>query len=202
MALRTKTAFLFRRMCYDGEKIVTGGMTMLQSLEFAMLDWIQLHCRGELLDVLLPLISWTCNHGELWILLAVCLLVTRKHRRLGLAIACALVLDLLMVNLTIKPLVGRLRPFAVDPSIQLLVPPPGEASFPSGHTACSFAAAAAIWCSGYRKSGAAAFALAAVIAFSRLYLYVHWPSDVAGGALIGLALGWLGAGLADKLAKR
>lgn len=189
-------------MCYDGEKILTGGKTMLQSLEFAMLDWIQLHCRGELLDVLLPLISWTCNHGELWILLAVCLLATKKHRRLGLAIACALVLDLLMVNLTIKPLVGRLRPFAADPAVQLLIPQPGESSFPSGHTACSFAAAGAIWCSGYRKSGAAAFVLAAVIAFSRLYLYVHWPSDVAGGMLIGLALGWLGAGLADKLVKQ
>ena len=173
----------------------------MQSAEFAILDWIQLHCRSGLLDAVLPAISWTCNHGELWILLALALLAVKKHRRLGWSVAAALVLDLLVVNLTIKPLVGRVRPFAVHPA-ELLISPPGDASFPSGHTACSFAAAAAVWFAGYRRAGAAAFAVAAVIAFSRLYLYVHWPTDVLGGAVLGWALGWAGARLTERVYAR
>ena len=173
----------------------------MQGAELAILDWIQLHCRGGVLDAVLPAISWTCNHGELWIALALVLLAVKKHRRLGWSVAAALVLDLLVVNLTIKPLVGRVRPFAVHPA-ELLISPPGDASFPSGHTACSFAAAAAVWFAGYRRAGAAAFAVAAVIAFSRLYLYVHWPTDVLGGAVLGWALGWAGARLTERVYAR
>ena len=170
----------------------------MQSAEFAILDWIQLHCRSGVLDAVLPVISWTCNHGELWIVLALVLLAVKKHRRLGWSVAAALGLDLICCNLVLKPLIGRVRPFTVHP-VELLIAPPGEASFPSGHTACSFAAAGAIWFAGHRRAGAAAFALAAVIAFSRLYLYVHWPTDVLGGAVLGWALGWAGARLTDRV---
>lgn len=170
----------------------------MQSAELAILDWIQLHCRSGVLDAVLPAISWTCNHGELWIVLALVLLAVKKHRRLGWSVAAALVLDLICCNLVLKPLIGRVRPFAVHP-VELLIAPPGDASFPSGHTACSFAAAGAVWFAGYRRAGTAAFALAAVIAFSRLYLYVHWPTDVLGGAVLGWALGWAGARLTERI---
>ena len=170
----------------------------MQGTELAILDWIQLHCRSGVLDVVLPAISWTCNHGELWIVVALVLLAVKKHRRLGWSVAAALVLDLICCNLVLKPLIGRVRPFAVHP-VELLIAPPGDASFPSGHTACSFAAAGAVWFAGYRRAGAAAFVLAAVIAFSRLYLYVHWPTDVLGGAVLGWALGWAGARLTERI---
>ena len=129
---------------------------------------------------------------------ALVLLAVKKHRRLGWSVAAALVLDLICCNLVLKPLIGRMRPFAVHP-MELLIAPPGDASFPSGHTACSFAAAGAVWFAGYRRAGAAAFVLAAVIAFSRLYLYVHWPTDVLGGAVLGWVLGWAGAHLTERV---
>lgn len=97
-------------------------------------------------------------------------------------------MDLVSCNLLIKPLVGRVRPFAVSGAVELLTAPPLDASFPSGHTAASFAAVFAL-----RKSGSRlwkpALAVAVVIAFSRLYLYVHWPSDVLAGAVLGAACG-------------
>ena len=164
----------------------------MQSAELAILDWIQLHCRSGLLDAVLPAISWTCNHGELWILLALCLVIYKRTRRQGWTVATALVLDLVCCNLLLKPLIGRIRPFAVNTAVELLIPPPLDASFPSGHTAASFAAVFALRASG-SPLWKPALAVAAAIAFSRLYLYVHWPSDVLGGALLGAFLGWAAA---------
>ena len=173
----------------------------MQNFELAILDWIQANIRCEFLDVVLPAISWTCNHGELWILLAVGLVLFRKTRRQGWSVACALVLDLVCCNLILKPLVGRLRPFAVNPAVELLTAPPLDASFPSGHTAASFAAVFALKASG-SPLWKPALVVAVVIAFSRLYLYVHWPSDVLFGALLGGALGYVGAYLVKVLYRR
>lgn len=161
----------------------------MQMAELAVLDWIQVHLRCGLLDVLMPAVSWTCNHGELWILLALCLLAVKRYRRQGWTVALALVLDLVCCNMLLKPLVGRIRPFAVNTAVELLTAPPLDASFPSGHTAVSFAAAFALRAAG-RPLWKPALAAAVVIAFSRLYLYVHWPTDILGGALLGAFLGW------------
>ena len=170
----------------------------MQATELFILDWMQNHLRCGLLDAVLPAISWTCNHGEVWILLALFLVLRKNSRRQGWAVAAALVLDLVCCNLFLKPLVGRVRPFAVNPAVELLVSPPLDASFPSGHTAASFAAVFAL-----RGSGSPlwkpALAVAILIAFSRLYLYVHWPSDVLGGALLGAFLGWAAGKAADSV---
>ena len=170
----------------------------MQATELFILDWMQNHLRCGLLDAVLPAISWTCNHGEVWILLALLLVLRKNSRRQGWAVAAALVLDLVCCNLFLKPLVGRVRPFAMNPAVELLIPPPLDASFPSGHTAASFAAVFAL-----RGSGSPlwkpALAVAILIAFSRLYLYVHWPSDVLGGALLGAFLGWAGAWTAKQV---
>lgn len=173
----------------------------MQSVELAILDGIQ-HLRCGLLDTLLPLITHTADHGEIWILLAVVLLILKRKRQSGLAVSGALVLDVVSCNLLIKPLVGRVRPFAVSPTAPaLLVEPPIDASFPSGHTAASFAAVAALYFMG-DPLWKPALGLALVIAFSRLYLYVHWPSDVLGGVILGIAVGWAGAYLVHQLQKR
>lgn len=173
----------------------------MQAAELAILDWIQAHGRCGLLDVILPFISGLCDHGEIWILLAAVLLAFRQTRRQGLAVSCGLTLDLIACNLLLKPLVGRIRPFAVNTAVELLTRAPGDASFPSGHTAASFAAVFALRYSGSRL-WKPALALAVVIALSRLYLYVHWPSDVLGGMLVGAAAGYLGARLAEHLLRR
>ena len=172
----------------------------MQTAELAILDWIGAHLRCGVLDAVMPWVSRLCDHGEVWIVLCLVLLAIPRTRRTGVALALALAVDLLACNLLIKPLVGRVRPFAVR-AVPLLVPPPADASFPSGHTAVSFAAAAALRRSKSRL-WLPALALAAVLALSRLYLYVHWPSDVLGGAVVGTAAGLAGGRLADLVLRR
>ena len=172
-----------------------------QAVEFAILDWIQAHLRCAFLDFFLPLVTSLSNNGEVWIVLALVLLLFRHRRRQGLSVAAALLLDLVSCNLFLKPLIGRVRPCVVNPAVELLLAVPGDASFPSGHTAVSFAAVSALYFSKSPLWKPAAV-LACVIAFSRLYLYVHWPSDVLGGIVLGVAVGWAGAKLAALGAKR
>ena len=169
----------------------------MQAAEFAILDWIQAHLRCGFLDAVLPAISRTANHGELWIILAVILLLIRGQRKYGASVACGLILDLVSCNIILKPLIGRILPFAVNGLVELLIAAPTDASFPSGHTAASFAAVFALKTAG-SPLWKPALAVALVIAFSRLYLYVHWPSDVLGGALLGAAVGWAGAKIVEK----
>ena len=151
----------------------------------------------------MPVISALCAHGEIWILLAMILLLTKQHRRTGvvLALALALALDVLCCNVILKPLVARVRPCDVNEAVALLVSRPTDWSFPSGHTAASFAAAGALLAekSGLRKP---AFVLAVLIAFSRLYLYVHWPSDVLAGAVLGMVLGFAASWIVKRMKEK
>ncbi len=166
---------------------------MMQAAELAVLDWLQAHLRCDFLDAVMPWISRICDHGEIWILLAAVLLLLWKHRWTGMSLSFALILDLICCNIVLKPLVGRIRPFLVNTAVELLTAPPADASFPSGHTAASFAAVFALRASG-SPLWKPALVLAAGIAFSRLYLYVHWPTDVLGGIGGGAAAGGAGAG--------
>ena len=172
----------------------------MQTAELAVLNLIQ-QLRSEPLDAVMRFISWTGNHGTVWILLAVFLLLLKKQRIHGLSTACGLILDLVSCNLTLKPLIGRVRPFVVNPSVELLVAPPLDASFPSGHTAASFAAVFALKASG-SPLWKPALVWAVLMAFSRLYLYVHWPTDVLGGIVLGAAVGWIGAKIVQKVESR
>ena len=168
----------------------------MQDFEFAVLDWIQVHLRCGFLDAVLPYITALANHGEIWILLAAALLLRRKTRRDGAVLSCALVLDLICCNIILKPLIGRLRPCMVNTAVELLIAAPASGSFPSGHTAASFAAVFALRAAG-SPLWKPVLPLACVIAFSRMYLYVHWPSDILGGVLLGAAVGWGGMKLVE-----
>lgn len=97
--------------------------------------------------------------------------------------------DLLLI---LKNLFARIRPCDVNTQIQLLIARPDDFSFPSGHTAASFAAVAALYFSGERKLWKPALVIACFIALSRLYLYVHYPTDILGGILVGIAAGYAG----------
>ena len=170
----------------------------MQAFELSILDWIQEHLRCGFLDAVLVPITHLCDHGEIWILLAAMLLLWRKRRKSGLTLAGALTIDFVLCNLILKPLFGRIRPFTVQTGVELLIRPPLDASFPSGHTAASFAAVFALL-AVKDPLWKPALVLASVIAFSRLYLYVHWPSDVLGGILVGALAGWLSGRLVRRL---
>ncbi len=124
------------------------------------------------------------NGGILWIAIAIILLLLPKTRRCGCAMAISLLLLLLLGNCLLKPLIARPRPFMLREDLLLLIPKPSDFSFPSGHTYSGIASAIVIL-RYYPRWGISAMVLALLIAFSRLYLMVHFPTDVLGGILLG-----------------
>ena len=173
-----------------------------ECFDLPILDWIaeQLWCPA--LDALMPAITRLGDGGAVWIALAALLLALPKQRKTGLTVALALLLGLLACNLTLKPLVARMRPFDYQlqyfgREISLLVSPPTDFSFPSGHTNASFAAATALLLRS-RRAGIPAMLLAALIAFSRLYLYVHYPTDVLAAVALGAAVAFAANALVNK----
>lgn len=123
----------------------------------------------------------------------------RDTRRTGIILLAALCVDIILCNGILKNLFCRIRPCDVNTSIQLLIARPDDFSFPSGHTAASFAAVAALYFSGEKRLWKLALVPASLIAFSRLYLYVHYPTDILGGILIGCVAGYAGYRIAGKL---
>lgn len=170
----------------------------MQTVEFAVLDWIQATFRCEFLDAVMPGFTSLANHGELWIVLALLLLLRKRTWQTGLSVGAGLLMDYIVCNLTLKPLIGRIRPFMVNTAVELLIEAPADASFPSGHTAISFAAVGALYAvkSPLWKPAAV---IAVLMAFSRLYLYVHWPTDILGGVAVGWLCGWAGAKIVKEV---
>ena len=157
-------------------------------MDFTILHWIQDYIANDFLDCLMVFITHLGDHGAIWILLAFGLIIfSKKYRPWGFGILIALLLGHIVGNMVLKPLVQRPRPFCFEPEIVLLISPPGDFSFPSGHTLSSFVAATMLFYMK-RKWGIYAYGLAVLIGFSRLYLYVHFPSDVLSGAVLGILL--------------
>ena len=167
-------------------------MIAVLSFEFSILDWIQSNLRNPILNQLMPAITALGNSGLIRILLSGILLLMPKYRKAGAAVLAGLALEVICCNLVLKPLIARVRPCDVNTAVQLLVARPDDFSFPSGHTGASFAAVTALYAGGNRL-WIPALLLAALISFSRLYLYVHYPTDVLAGILLGAAAGWLGS---------
>lgn len=144
--------------------------------------------RNGFLDALFPAITRLGDGGAVWIAVALIFIGPKKYRADGITLISALLLCVLVGNICLKPLIARVRPCEINTAVSLLIPRPTDYSFPSGHAMSSFAAATVVF---YRnkRMGVCAILLAAVIAFSRLYLYVHYPSDILGGIAIGIALG-------------
>jgi undecaprenyl-diphosphatase len=110
----------------------------------------------------------------------------KRTRRIGLACAAAMILNLIATNIALKNIIQRIRPYEVINSLNILIEAQHDFSFPSGHTACSFAAAWALWKTAPRSYSVPALILAALISFSRLYVGVHFPTDILGGLIVGI----------------
>ena len=160
----------------------------MNQMELTILNFIQEHMRNAFLDVVMPFVSTLGNAGFIWIALTIVLLISKKHRKTGILMALALVFDVILCNGILKNAIARTRPFDVNTAISLLVKKPTDYSFPSGHTAASFAAVTALFFAK-EKYRYQALVLAVLIAFSRLYLYVHYPTDILGGILVGILCG-------------
>lgn len=170
--------------------------------EFIILDAIQQYGRSEFLDYLMVGLTTLGDKGGIWIIMTCLLLIYPKTRKTGLVVAVSLIIEWLCCNVLLKPLVARIRPCDVNTAVQLLIAHPMDFSFPSGHTGSSFAAMSALFFC--RKTyWRAACLLAVLIGFSRMYLYVHYPTDVAAGAVLGVLAGrYAYSAVAWVLAKR
>ena len=161
------------------------------NIELSILDWFQtLHT--PFLDKIMVFITRLGDAGIIWIVLSIVLLLIPKTRKSGAVMVAALVVDVLLCNIVLKNLVARTRPYDVNTGVHLLVAKLHDYSFPSGHTAASFASVIALYLAGEKKLWKFALVLACLIAISRLYLYVHYPTDVLGGILFGVISGYLG----------
>ena len=155
--------------------------------EMDLLHWFQ-SIRNPFLDFIVPKISFLANGGWFWGLLVLLLIALPVKRKLGLQAACALLVSAIICNLFLKLTIMRCRPCWLDSGIELLVKIPRDFSFPSGHSNASFSVSTAIFTKN-RKLGIPLMILAAGIAISRLYLFVHWPTDVLAGVFIGTVCG-------------
>ena len=175
-------------------------MEQLLSVEFSILDWIQAHIANGFLDAIVPLITRLGDVGFIWLLLGLVLLFLPRERSRGMQVLLAICFSALICNATLKPLVDRVRPFDIAEGISLLVATPHDASFPSGHTSAAFAAAVVLLKTKWRWRYVALI-LAALIALSRLYLYVHFPTDVLGGMVTGTLAGMLSCFTYERIRK-
>ena len=179
-----------------------------------LLIGIQHALNADWLTPIMKSITFLGEAGVFWIIMCLVLLLFRKTRRLGIICSLSLLFTFIVCNLILKPSVDRVRPWVTFRMVNAMLPPPGDASFPSGHSANSMGTAWALFiatmpvktaagrsydevkCLGWKgegvspqtmhRLGIAAVVLAVLIGISRLYLGMHYPSDVVCGLLIGM----------------
>lgn len=160
-------------------------MNGLIQLDGNILLWIQEHLRCAPLNFLFCNITHLGDKGIFWILITLVLLCFKKTRRIGVCCAVSMLLGLLVTNLCLKNWVARIRPYEAIEGLRLIISPEHSFSFPSGHSTNAFAAGMVLFKMLPRKYGVPTLILAVIIAFSRIYVGVHYPTDVLAGIVIG-----------------
>ena len=169
---------------------------MIEWFDYGILDWFQ-SIHTPVLSYVLNWITMSGEAGIIWIAMGLLLLFPKETRKTGIVVLLALLFCLLTGNVLLKNIVARPRPCWRHPEVEMLVSIPKDYSFPSGHAMSSFAAAVSVFLY-HKRWGIAALALATVMSMSRLYFYVHYPTDVLAGLVIGVLLAFLARGIVEK----
>lgn len=168
-----------------------GFVEFITNIDFNILNFIQENIRNAFLDPIMVVLSYIGEYGVFWILLAIVLLFSRKTRAAGVCALAAMALGFLCGDMIIKNIIARPRPFLLNPQVDMNIPGPTSYSFPSGHSTSAFAAVTALFGMLKEKRWIAysGLVLAILIVFSRMYNYVHYPSDILGGIALGVITG-------------
>jgi len=168
-------------------------------MEFSILYAIP---RNAFLDsFFLALTKLVGSYGQLWLILGIVLLLFKKTRKTGAAVIVSFIAVFIVGQVFLKGLFSRMRPCQIDQTFPMLIQSPTSNSFPSTHTGFSFGGATAIY-KNHKKAGIAALIFAALVGFSRLYLFVHFPTDVLVGMIVGIVMGILSTKLIDREMER
>ncbi|MCI6652859.1 MAG: phosphatase PAP2 family protein [Ruminococcus sp.] len=158
----------------------------ITNIDFSILYWIQDNLRNSFMDFVMPLFSNLQDGGLIWISIAVVMLFFKRTRYCGIAVLLAMGIDTLITEYGIKNIVCRVRPCNLVDDVNMLVEKPTSYSFPSNHSASAFAGAVAVMLTIKKKAWTIpAFVFSGIISFSRMYVFVHFPSDVFAGILLG-----------------
>lgn len=168
-------------------------------MDFQILYLIN-NIHNNILDKIMITLTNLGDTGIIWIIIAIILLFIKKTRKCGILMLISMILGLIIGNGILKNLIQRQRPCWIDTNILLLIPNPTDFSFPSGHTLASFEASIMILLHS-KKWGIPAIILSILIAFSRMYLFVHFPTDILGGAVLGTIISILVYYISEKIIK-
>ena len=171
----------------------------IQNIDISVIEKIyrfQHNLNSELFNRIMIFFTILGDNGMIWIAIALILFLNRKYRKIGLFSIVSLIICALLVNVILKPLIHRPRPFSELADIVLLIKAPKDYSFPSGHTAASFVMVY-IFFRHIKKYFIPVLITGILIAFSRMYLSVHFPSDIIAGIIIGIFSGYAGEKLTD-----
>ncbi len=169
----------------------------MQEFEFEVLEFIRNNLKNGFLDAVMPMVTMCGNMGIFWVVIALVISTKAKYRKCSITMLIGLIFGVLIGNLVVKNAVQRDRPCWIVEMQDMLIANPQDFSFPSGHTLSSFCSAAILY--HYDKRiGIPSFGMAILIAFSRLYLYVHFPTDIVGGAILGIMIAALSIKVTNK----
>lgn len=161
-------------------------LEVVKNIDWMILHGIQDTMKCEVLDLIMPKITLLGSAGFIWIIATLFMLISKKYRKYGVMLGVALVIGVVICSAIIKPTIARMRPCWIE-NVNLLINNPADYSFPSGHTLASVIGAFMLTAAN-RKFGFFAIPIASLICFSRLYLYVHFPSDVFTSVILGIAI--------------